>query len=272
MKRATVSRGSPTSTPITTSPREAYSRCSLSTTGISARHGRHQLAQKSRSTGRPFRLLRLTKFPDRSCKLKSGATTAFAFALLPPFAPLCAPLGRVARGASQKLCRIAGKRRRLDAIDLLAIDESKPFAGACFADFAPVVVVNLDFESVYYRGAFLERLHGIAGMRHLGVNDQRVALHRGVAGKLDIYSGGVARLGVGANSKPARKCISAQVGERKKPLRREMKGSASGSSWPRCYSRDSVAARINSISSGGSRWRSRLPIFLHFAKLRRNSI
>src|SRR4029077_4475411 len=76
MNLAAVSRDSSTFTPTTNNPRSTNSRWSLSSAGISARHGPHQLAQKSSSTARPRILLNEKRLPDRSSSVKSGAGAA----------------------------------------------------------------------------------------------------------------------------------------------------------------------------------------------------
>src|SRR6202044_3188102 len=76
MNLAAFARGSSTFTPTTDNPRPANSRWSLSSAGISARHGPHQLAQKSSSTARPRIRLNEKTLPDRSSSVKSGAATA----------------------------------------------------------------------------------------------------------------------------------------------------------------------------------------------------
>src|SRR6185295_19579200 len=75
-KLSTVLRSSPASIPRTTSPLALNSRLMFSRAGMAWRHGPHQLAQKSSSTGFPLS-------DDRLYGVPSSAFTSNAGAFLP---------------------------------------------------------------------------------------------------------------------------------------------------------------------------------------------
>src|SRR5258706_12181548 len=62
-----------TETPTTDNPFDSRSRCRALNSGISARQGRHQVAQKFSNTTRPCREERRIGFPSRASNSTSGA-------------------------------------------------------------------------------------------------------------------------------------------------------------------------------------------------------
>src|SRR5690348_13547525 len=59
--------------PITVKPLSAYFFWIATNSGISARHGGHQVAQKSKMTTLPLKSESFTGFPSTSLKCQSGA-------------------------------------------------------------------------------------------------------------------------------------------------------------------------------------------------------
>src|ERR1700680_5167343 len=73
----TLSGGSSSSEIPTISSRSLYSFFSSSSSGISSRHGGHQVAQKFTSTTLPAQFSLFTGFPSRSWACSGGASSGF---------------------------------------------------------------------------------------------------------------------------------------------------------------------------------------------------
>src|SRR6267143_7014567 len=71
-----------TETPTTDRPFDSRSRCRALNSGISARQGRHHVAQKFSSTTRPRSEESRTGFPSRASNSTSGAGANVTFALV----------------------------------------------------------------------------------------------------------------------------------------------------------------------------------------------